>query len=315
MLSLSHLALFAEVTGLLDGVVYLRRMHVGGLNEYSQYSLVELAVLVMSVDHNLLLDGDLLVLVHLVEVLNGLLGHHHVLVYDNVIRALMLVMVLVHVIGLLYLVMGVRVDVVLAVMLGCHVIDGDDGHGRLLHYAVWYWLPNVVELVEDLVSLNLHSVLWGFGSQLFLTVSERAPVEIRALAALLIELANVCLKVRVGSWVVGLLLVHIRRPLSLVVLHVLRCLPESFLLQWNLTSLTKLGLNLLGLVRVLALHLILLLWLLLVNCWNVHLMERLIRAAIFLISILMLLLVHTVVVPWNSWIATSATIHIATVRS
>jgi hypothetical protein len=44
-------------------------------------------------------------------------------------------------------------------------------------------------------------------------------------------------------------------------------------------------------------------------------MERLIRAAIFLVSILMLLLVHTVVVPWNSWIATSATIHIATVRS
>jgi hypothetical protein len=100
-----------------------------------------------------------------------------------------------------------------------------------------------------------------------------------------------------------------------MVLHLLGCLPESFLLQWHLTSLTKLGLNLLGLVRVLALHLILLLWLLLVNCWNVHLMERLVRAAIFLVSILMLLLVHTVVVPWNSWIATSATIHIATVRS
>jgi hypothetical protein len=73
LLSLSELTLFAEVTGLLDCVVYLRRMHVEGLSEYSNYSLVELDVLVMSVDHNLLLDRELLVLVHLVEVLDGLL--------------------------------------------------------------------------------------------------------------------------------------------------------------------------------------------------------------------------------------------------
>jgi hypothetical protein len=172
LFSLSDFALFAEVTCLLYGIVYLSRLHVGGLYEYSQYTLVKLAVLVMSVDYNLLLNGYRLMLVHLVEVLDRLLGHHHTLVNYNVVRVLMLARVLVHVLRLLHLVVRIRVAVVLVVVCGCHVVDGNDGHGRLLHYTVLHWLANVVELVEDLISLDLHAVLWWFGSQLFLTVSE-----------------------------------------------------------------------------------------------------------------------------------------------
>ena len=264
MLSLSDFALFAEVACLLNSVVNLRGLHIGGLNEYSQYTLMKLAVLVMSVDHNLLLNRDRLMLVHLVEVLDRLLGHHHALINNNIVRVLMLVRVLAHVLRLLDLVVRIRVAVVLAVMRRCHVVYGNDWHRRLLHYAALHWLTNTVELVEDWISLDLHAVLWWFGSQLFLAVSKRAPVEIGALTALFVKLANICLKVRVSSWVVGLILVYICRALSLV-LHVLRCLPERLLLLWDLASLTELGFHLLGLVLVLALHLILLLWLL-VHC-------------------------------------------------
>ena len=164
--------MFAEVTGLFDGVVYLGGLHVGGLNEYSQYSLVQFAVLIMSVDNNLLVDGHLLVLVHLVEVLHGLLGHHHALVYDYVIQVLMLVRVLVHVLWLLHLVVVVRVPVILPGMLRRHAVYRHDGHRCLRHYAILYWLPDVVELVEDLVTLDLNAVLGRLRPQLFLTVSE-----------------------------------------------------------------------------------------------------------------------------------------------
>jgi len=129
-------------------------------------------VLVVSADNNLLVYGHLLVLVHLIEVLYGLLGHHHTLVNHNIVQALMLVSVLAHVLWLLYLVVGIRVAVILPLMLGHHTVYRHHGHRWLRHYVILNWLPSIIELVKNLVSLDLNSVLGWFGAQLFLTVSE-----------------------------------------------------------------------------------------------------------------------------------------------
>jgi hypothetical protein len=91
------------------------------------------------------------------------------------------------------------------VLIRSHSVAGHNRHRHGHHSGALL----VAVLLITLIRLLWHSIvaLWRFRTELLLSVGERAPVEIGALAALLIELADVSLIIRVSSWVVGLAVV------------------------------------------------------------------------------------------------------------